>query len=102
MTSKSSDYIQRWLRPVAQHQKPTFTTVNVVMVLCKFSSLIQPCGFGWSRKRKWKKLSKTWNLPNSRKRALFEVCDRKSPCKASQQGLGQSLYTPRSIDQGLG
>ena len=41
---------------------------------------MKPCGIKWGKRRKWRKLSTSWNLPGRSRRALFRRCDSNISC----------------------
>ena len=53
--------------------------------------LSQPCGFGWGGRKTWRALSKTWNLNNSPRRALWDRCDPDFVCSPSTMAEKQFL-----------
>jgi len=37
----------------------------------------------WGKKRKWNKLSTSWNLPSSEKKTLWRLCDGSISCRST-------------------
>ena len=73
----------------------------MMSVLHNILRFFQPCGFGWGGRKSWRALSKTWNLNNSPRRALWDQCDPDfvcSPSTVAEKQFLEPVHRPVSFE----